>query len=154
MSTIYLTLGKYKVAAQNQQNFFFRHHTDSWKCKENSVFGSLLNNCVCNQKVKIIPFLKILMHSLNRRLLLGFPTNVNTLEVSKNINFILWGDSFKSRNDVKRTSKILRYLIKHCFDVVSTSFQRLEESSCFSGFEVTVFCWKDSSIDYYFAQGF
>ena len=94
MSTIYLTSGKYKVAAQNQQNFFFRHHTDSWKCKENSVFGSLLNNCVCNQKVKIIPFLKILMHSLNRRLLLGFPTNVNTLEVSKNINFILfpiWG---------------------------------------------------------------
>ena len=33
-----------------------------------------------------------------------------------------WGDSSKRRNDVKRTSKILRYLIKHRFDVVSTSF--------------------------------
>ena len=39
-----------------------------------------------------------------------------------------WGDSSKRRNDVKRTSKILRYLIKLCFDVISTSLRHLEES--------------------------
>ena len=38
------------------------------------------------------------------------------------------GDSSK-RRDVERTLKILRYFIKRRFDVVSTSFQHLEESS-------------------------
>ena len=40
-----------------------------------------------------------------------------------------WGDSSKCQNDVERMLKILRYLIKRRFHVVSTSSRCLEESS-------------------------